>query len=128
VWLGERVYNPFDVLLLLQERQFRPWWFHGEGYWASVFYSHLASLGLDLIPEDVTHQGRIDLTLRLPQAIVIMEFKRIDGDQPTGEAMAQRRQRGYADQYRADGRPIWLLGVEFSSATRNVVGWDVASA
>ncbi|WP_424858886.1 MULTISPECIES: ATP-binding protein [unclassified Tepidimonas] len=101
---------------------------HYEGYWASVFYSHLASLGLDLTPEDVTNQGRIDLTLKLPQAIVIMEFKRIDGDQPTGEAIAQLRQRGYADKYRADGRPIWLLGVEFSSATRNVVGWDVQPA
>jgi len=101
---------------------------HYEGYWASVFYSHLASLGLDLTPEDVTNQGRIDLTLKLPQAIVIMEFKRIDGDAATGEAMAQLRQRGYADKYRADGRPIWLLGVEFSSATRNVVGWDIAQA
>ncbi len=26
-WTGETVYNPFDVLLLFQERQFRPWWF-----------------------------------------------------------------------------------------------------
>jgi hypothetical protein len=26
-WTGEAVYNPFDVLLLFQERQFRPWWF-----------------------------------------------------------------------------------------------------
>jgi hypothetical protein len=101
---------------------------HYEGYWASVFYSHLASLGLDLTPEDVTNQGRIDLTLKLPQAIVIIEFKRIDGDQPTGEAMAQLQQKGYADKYRADGRPIWLLGVEFSSATRHVVGWDVEPA
>jgi len=26
-WTGEAVYNPFDVLLLFQKRQFRPWWF-----------------------------------------------------------------------------------------------------
>ena len=26
-WTGETVYNPFDVLLLFQKRQFRPWWF-----------------------------------------------------------------------------------------------------
>ncbi len=26
-WTGESVYNPFDVLLLFQERDFRPWWF-----------------------------------------------------------------------------------------------------
>jgi hypothetical protein len=26
-WMGEAVYNPFDVLLLFQERQFRAYWF-----------------------------------------------------------------------------------------------------
>ncbi|MDQ7031095.1 MAG: ATP-binding protein [Desulfonauticus sp.] len=26
-WLGERVYNPFDVLLLFAERSYRPYWF-----------------------------------------------------------------------------------------------------
>jgi len=26
-WTGEAVYNPFDVLLLFDARQFRPWWF-----------------------------------------------------------------------------------------------------
>ena len=26
-WTGEAVYNPFDVLLLFQKRQFRSWWF-----------------------------------------------------------------------------------------------------
>jgi Predicted AAA-ATPase/PD-(D/E)XK nuclease superfamily len=26
-WTGEAVYNPFDLLLLFKERQFKPWWF-----------------------------------------------------------------------------------------------------
>ena len=26
-WTGEAVYNPFDVLLLFEKHQFRPWWF-----------------------------------------------------------------------------------------------------
>jgi hypothetical protein len=26
-WTGEAVYNPYDLLLLFQEREFRPWWF-----------------------------------------------------------------------------------------------------
>ncbi|MDM7462946.1 MAG: ATP-binding protein [Tepidimonas taiwanensis] len=95
-----------------------------EGYWASVFYSHIASLGLDLVPEDVTNQGRIDLTLKLDAAIVVIEFKRVEGSAPTGEAMAQLKARGYADKYRADGRPIYLLGVEFSAEQRNVLRWD----
>jgi len=96
-----------------------------EGYWASVFYSHIASLGLDLTPEDVTNQGRIDLTLKLDNAIVVIEFKRVEGTTPTGEAIAQLKARGYADKYRADGRPIYLLGIEFSAELRNIVGWDV---
>src|SRR5690606_21434033 len=40
-----------------------------EGYYASVFYSHLAALGLDLIAEDATSQGRIDLTLKFNEQI-----------------------------------------------------------
>ncbi|WP_303785767.1 ATP-binding protein [Azovibrio restrictus] len=101
---------------------------HYEGYWASVFYSHIASLGFDLIPEDVTNQGRIDLTLKLDNAILVMEFKRIEGETPTGEALAQLKAKAYADKYRADGRPVYLLAIEFSSHRRNVVGWTVESA
>ncbi len=26
-WLGESVYNPFDLLLLFSNREFKPWWF-----------------------------------------------------------------------------------------------------
>ncbi|WP_157627933.1 AAA family ATPase, partial [Thermodesulfatator autotrophicus] len=26
-WLGEPVYNPFDILLFLREYEFRPYWF-----------------------------------------------------------------------------------------------------
>ena len=26
-WLGEKVYNPFDLLLLMDKREFRPYWF-----------------------------------------------------------------------------------------------------
>ena len=33
-----------------------------------------------------------------------------------------------ADWYRANPRPIWLLGVAFSSTARHVVGWDVQPA
>ncbi|MEY4504856.1 MAG: hypothetical protein RL154_1153, partial [Pseudomonadota bacterium] len=46
-----------------------------EGYYVSVFYAYMKSLGVELIAEDVTNKGRIDLTLKLPNAIYIMEFK-----------------------------------------------------
>ena len=95
-----------------------------EGYWASVFYSHLAALGLELIAEDVTNQGCIDLTVKLPERIYLFEFKVVP-DQATGQALAQLRAKAYADKYRADGRPLHLVGIEFSRQQRNVVGFEV---
>ncbi len=95
-----------------------------EGYYASVFYSHFAALGLDLIPEDVTHQGRIDLTLKFNAQIWIFEFKVVELA-PEGKALAQIKARGYADKYRALGQPIHLIGIDFSREQRTVVGFEV---
>ena len=41
-----------------------------------------------------------------------------------GAALAQLKARAYADKYRGAGEPIHLIGVEFSSASRNVVAFD----
>lgn len=98
-----------------------------EGYYASVFYSHLAALGLDLIAEDVTHQGRIDLTLKFNGRIWLFEFKVVELE-PEGRALQQLKERGYADKYRALGQPIDLIGIEFSREQRTVVGFTVESA
>ncbi|MBZ4686331.1 MAG: hypothetical protein JG774_2076, partial [Desulfomicrobiaceae bacterium] len=57
-----------------------------EGYFASVFYSHLASLGLPMVAEDTSLQGRLDLMLRAGSTVWLFEFKVMDGDAPTGEA------------------------------------------
>ena len=94
-----------------------------EGYWASVFYSHIAALGLDLVAEDVTNQGRIDLTVKLTERIYLFEFKVVELE-PAGKALEQLKAKGYADKYRAAGLPIHLVGVEFSRASRNVVGFE----
>jgi hypothetical protein len=94
-----------------------------EGYWASVFYSHLAALGLDLVAEDVTNQGRIDLTVRLPQRIFLFEFKVVELE-PKGAALQQLKDKGYADKYRLASVPLHLVGVEFSRDARQVVGFE----
>ena len=90
-----------------------------EGYYASVFYSYFAALGLNVIVEDMTNLGRIDMTLKFNEQVYIFEFKVIEN---TGEgaAMAQLHSRQYADQYRALQQPIYLVGVEFSRESRNV--------
>ena len=95
-----------------------------EGYYASVFYAYFAALGLDLTPEESSHAGRLDLALRFNAQVYLFEFKVVELE-PEGRALQQIKERGYADKYRADGRPIHLIGVEFSRERRQVVGFAV---
>ena len=95
-----------------------------EGYYASVFYSYFAASGLDIRLEDTTNHGRIDMAVLFGGAVWLFEFKVVELV-PEGKALAQLQERGYAEKYRARGEPIHLIGVEFSRATRNVVGFEV---
>ncbi|WP_310461220.1 ATP-binding protein [Sphaerotilus sp.] len=95
-----------------------------EGHCASVFYSHLAGLGLDLRVEDATNHGRIDLTVTLPGKVFLFEFK-VVSDAPEGHALQQIRDKGYAEKYLGQGSDVHLIGVEFSRTARNVVGFEV---
>ncbi|MBS7350506.1 MAG: PD-(D/E)XK nuclease domain-containing protein, partial [Comamonas sp.] len=98
-----------------------------EGYWASIFYSHFAALGLDIRLEDVTNQGRIDMTVLFNGHVYIFEFKVVENS-PQGKALAQLQAKNYADKYRSRGEPIHLIGVEFSKDSRNIVAFDMAQA
>ncbi len=95
-----------------------------EGHYASVFYSHLAGLGLDLRVEDATNHGRIDLTLYLPEQVFLFEFK-VVADAPEGQALRQIREKGYAEKYLGQGAAVHLIGIDFSRTARNVVGFEV---
>ncbi|CBL46238.1 Conserved hypothetical protein [gamma proteobacterium HdN1] len=94
-----------------------------EGYWASVFYSHFAALGLEVIPEDATNHGRIDMMLCFEGHVYLFEFKVVELV-PEGKALQQLKDKRYADKYRKNG-PVHLIGVEFSKDTRNIVGFEV---
>ncbi|HQQ70251.1 MAG TPA: ATP-binding protein [Alicycliphilus sp.] len=93
-----------------------------EGFYASIFYSHFAALGLDTVVEDATNKGRIDMALRFEGHTYLFEFKVVELA-PEGKALQQLQDRGYAEKYRADG-PVHLVGVEFSKDGRNIVGFD----
>jgi hypothetical protein len=97
-----------------------------EGYYASVFYSYFASIGLDIRVEDATNKGRVDMTVLFNNNIYVIEFK-VVADKATGEAMAQIKAKNYAAKYRDKGQPIHLMGVEFSKEAKGVVGFEVES-
>jgi hypothetical protein len=92
-----------------------------EGYWASIVYCYFAALGLTVIPEDVTNHGRIDLTILWPGRAYLLEFKVIELSGP-GRALQQIQDRNYAQKY--VGQPMTLIGMEFSSVERNLVGFE----
>ena len=98
-----------------------------EGFCASVFYSWFTALGLDVTVEDSSHHGRLDMAVIFNGHVYLFEFKVVE-TVPQGAAMAQLREKRYADKYRGLGQPIHLVAVEFSKNDRNLVAFDVADA
>ena len=94
-----------------------------EGYYASVFYSYFAALGLHVTVEDSTSHGRLDMAVMFNDNVYLFEFKVVELA-GKGAAMAQLRSRGYADKYRHLGQPIHLIAVEFSRDGRNLAAFE----
>ncbi len=92
---------------------------HYEGYYASVFYAYLAASGLQIIAEDVTSSGRIDLTLILKDKIYILEFK---VDAPN--ALKQIKEKNYHQKYLSKSKEIFLIGIEFSEEEKNIKSFE----
>ncbi|AGX88137.1 ATP-binding protein [Candidatus Symbiobacter mobilis] len=95
-----------------------------EGYYASVFYSYFAALGLDVQAEPSSNAGRLDMAVRCNGLVVLFEFKVVEWE-PEGRALAQIKEKGYARAYLAEGVDVVLVGVEFSAERRGVVGFEV---
>ena len=98
-----------------------------EGYYASVFYSYFAGLGLDIAVEDSSSHGRLDMAVLFNGCVYLFEFKVVELAS-AGAAMAQLQQRRYADKYRALGQPMYLIAIEFSKDARNLAAFDVERA
>ncbi|MCG5509491.1 ATP-binding protein [Ectothiorhodospira lacustris] len=172
----QAVYNPFDVLLLFQKREFRPYWF--ESATPSFLVKLLSERGVftprldrlqtkasllgrfdvdDIATEallfqtgyltvhkveepitgywlytlgypnrDAGNTGRVDMTVDFNGHIYLFEFKVVE-QVPEGRALRQLQDKGYADKYRGQGKPIHLIGVEFSREQRQIIAFDVLS-
>jgi Holliday junction resolvase-like predicted endonuclease len=92
-----------------------------EGYYASIVYCYFASLGLDVIPEDTTNHGRIDLTVHFDDRIYLIEFKVVELTEK-GSAMKQIKARKYHQKY--SNKNVYLIGIEFSRDDRNIVNFE----
>jgi hypothetical protein len=95
-----------------------------ESYYASVFYASFAALGLDIVPEDVSNEGKLDMAVKFNGQVYLFGFKMVE-DEAEGRALQQIREKQYADKYRSLNRHRHLIGVEFSKKERNVVRFEV---
>ena len=80
-----------------------------EGYYASVFYSYFASLGLAITVEDSSHAGRLDMAVEFNGNVYLFEFKVVE-QASEGAALRQLQERDYAAKYRGRGESIHLVG------------------
>ena len=87
-----------------------------EGFYASIIFIYLQSLGFHIIGEDVTNKGRIDLTIIMDNAIYIIEFK-VDSKQ---NALQQIKEKEYYEKYINYNKDIYLIGIDFDTNEKNI--------
>ena len=93
-----------------------------ENSYARCLSFLLASQGFDFTMEAVSSNGRADIVAKHPAMVCIFELK---VDEPVDTAFKQIREKGYAEPYRAETRPVWLIGLSFDSKTRELVDFGV---
>ena len=91
-----------------------------EHHFHAMLYTLFVSFGADVVPEDLSAKGRADLTLKMPKGIYIIELKY---GKSADEALRQIEERGYAQKYAMDGRPVVKVGLAFSQEERNITEW-----
>jgi hypothetical protein len=85
-----------------------------------LFYS----TGLNVITEDNTCKGRIDLTIVVNNSIVyILEFKVIQDEKEKGKAINQIKEKEYYKKY-LNYEKIYLIGIELDKTKKQIVNFE----
>ena len=95
-----------------------------EGFYASVIFAWLSSIGVRLIVEDSTNKGRIAMSVEMADTIYLIEFK---VDMPQQKPFAQIKIKGYAEKYQSRNKKIVLIGIGFSSEERKITEFLIES-
>ncbi len=104
-----------------------------EQAYQCVAVAILRFIGIYLDAEVTTARGRIDMVMRAPGHVFVLELKVVSsaagalGAASAAAALAQIRKRGYAEPYRCSGDEVTLLGIAFDCETHNVGAWTVES-
>ena len=93
-----------------------------EGFYTSMFYAFFAAQGFDIIPEDFTNKGRIDMTITTETGVFIFEFKMKTNPK---NALIQIKERKYHEKYLNQDKPIFLIGIEFDEKQKNISEFEI---
>jgi hypothetical protein len=91
-----------------------------EAAYHAIVYTTLSLMGYFIEAEVASGDGYVDAVVKTSDRIYVMEFK--VGYSPE-VAIAQIREKGYAESFRHDGRTVHLIGINFGKETKGVDGW-----
>jgi len=94
-----------------------------EGFYASIVYALFNGAGLNVIAEDNTNKGQIDLSVFNQDSVYIVEFKVIE-DKEEYKALKQIKEKKYYEKYIGKYNDIYLIGIEFSKKDKNIVSFE----
>jgi hypothetical protein len=94
-----------------------------EGFYASIVYALFNGAGLNVIAEDHTNKGQIDLSVFNQDSVYIIEFKVVE-DKEEGVALKQIKEKKYYEKYMGKYQEIYLIGIEFSKKDKNIVSFE----
>jgi len=94
-----------------------------EGFYASIVYALFNGAGLNVIAEDNTNKGQIDLSVFNQDSVYIIEFKVVE-DKKEHKALKQIKEKKYYEKYIGKYQEIYLIGIEFSKKDKNILGFE----
>ena len=96
-----------------------------EQMWQAIVYVVLKMVGVAVLAEVKTNEGRIDMTAETPEHCYVIEFKL---DKSAAEAIRQIKANHYADKFAGNGKTLTLVGLAFSKAKRTIVDAAIEEA
>ena len=92
-----------------------------EGFFHAILHLAFSGVGLLVQSEVNTSKGRVDTVVHTNNRIYVIEFKL---DDSAASALDQIREKRYGSPFMDQGKEVLALGVNFSSATKEVAEWE----
>ena len=95
---------------------------HYEGHYQQMFYVIFSLLGMYVDVEVRTPRGRVDVVLRTPQTLYVIELKLDKSAEP---AMQQIDLKNYPERFVLCGLPVVKVGINFDTEKRTISDWKI---